>query len=98
MECHHSRINVPVLPLGHGLLDVQGAAAGRSEVAEKPPDTPQVSENPVHHIWGTAIFCVGLIFCFGPLGHGYILGWFQIGFFHVLSKTFKNHLDIHLHM
>lgn len=25
----------------------------------------KVSENPVHHIWGTAIFCFGLIFCFG---------------------------------
>lgn len=24
MECNHSRIDVPVLPLWHGLLDVQG--------------------------------------------------------------------------
>ena len=40
------------------------AFAGKQVVAS----IIQVSDNPVHHIWGAAIFCFGLIFCFGPLG------------------------------
>lgn len=35
----------------------------------------KVSENPVHHIWGSAIFCFGLLFCFlsSTLYHSFFL-------------------------